>query len=132
METEGYILFGEDSEVDACLMNDVLKMEKPFKTLCVVSNGFEILKHLQQIQTGARYPSLIVLNIDMPYLKGKETLELLKMDDIYRLIPVVMLSENQNFGDVLFYEGLKTEVYIKPDNFNEWRKMMNKACEQTI
>jgi two-component system, response regulator len=129
MQDEMYILYGEGSEEDAFIMRDMLNLQQPDSKLHVVSNGFEILNHLQEVKDKERYPSLIILNIEMPYLKGKQTLELLKTDDIYRLIPVIMLSDKEDFEDGPFYEGLNTEVYVKPSSFSEWKSMIAKVCK---
>ena len=100
--------------------------------LLTVSSGFEILQHLQKVKPGEAYPSLIILNISLPKLTGKDTLELLKTDDFYRLIPVVMLTETDNVEDALFFEGLNTAVYKKPQDPLAWKKMLLAASENCL
>ena len=132
MATKTYILYGEDNKSHACYARAAVLAENTIEEICTVSNGFEILQHLQEVKTGEAYPSLIILNINMPKLKGKDTLELLKTDDFYRLIPVVMLSETDDVTDALFFEGLNTQVYKKPENALAWKDMLQEVCNNHL
>ncbi len=121
-----YFLYVEDDEDDVLLLKDMLRLAGSQSEVIAVKNGFEAIEFLQQIKKGCTYPSLIILDMNMPRLSGKETLEFLKTDDIYCLIPVLMFSVNENEDNVQFCKHLGTETLTKPNNFNGWFNTIKK------
>jgi len=98
------------------------------KILITVPNGYELIQFLQNVKRGESYPDLIVLTPDHLRISGKEVLELLKIDDIYCLIPVVMLFPEKNEGDEAFCDRLGTEFMVAPRQQNEWVDTVRKMC----
>jgi CheY-like chemotaxis protein len=58
----------------------------------VFNNGEEILKYLHNLPHSDLYPSLLVVDYNMPGMNGGELLMRLKMDDTLRDIPVAIYS----------------------------------------
>jgi CheY-like chemotaxis protein len=128
MKDNSYFLYAEDDEDDVILLQDMMELTGQKKEVVRVPDGYEVIKYLQNIGAGASYPSLIILDIHMPRLSGTETLELLKADDMYRMIPVLMLSVSHNDEIVNFCSHLGTEVVAKPGNFGHWYDAIQKIC----
>lgn len=126
-----YFLYaGTDSrEIDE--LDKVLHSIDHTKQIIAVPNGFELINFLQQIGRGESYPLLIILNLKMKRLDGRATLELLKSDDIYRLIPTFMLLPQENTEARRFCFSLGTDVIIKPANRNEWTTAVKQMCLRT-
>lgn len=122
------MLYADDDEEDIFILKDTFLDLDMGISLVGVSNGYQVIDHLQHIPKGASYPLLIILDMEMPVLNGKDTLELLKTDDMYRLIPVVLLSgQLQSLGEPIF-NRLNTNLYYKPLHFSEWVFFARNLC----
>lgn len=98
------------------------------KILITVPNGYELIQFLQNVKRGESYPELIILTPNYLRLSGKEVLELLKSDDIYCLIPVVMLLNEITEDDEAFCKRLGTEFMLAPKLHKEWTNAVKKMC----
>lgn len=85
------LLLAEDDEDDRYLFETFLKDRKDVIFLPPAENGVELLFYLDSISPNL-FPQLIILDQNMPKMKGKETLEKLKTDPKYMHIPVVIYS----------------------------------------
>jgi CheY-like chemotaxis protein len=124
-----YFLYVEDDEEDVLLLKEMMQLTGCIRPFIAVNNGFEAIQFLQNIEKGAAYPYVILLDIDMPRLNGSETLSLLKSDDMYCLIPVIMFTVATHPKTVAYYQSRGTDVLPKPVEFNSWKKTIQKISE---
>ena len=68
----------------------------------------------------------------MARLSGRELLELLKTDDIYRLIPVVVFLPESNIEDEEFFSSLGTETIVTPNIPKDWVSAAQKLCAACV
>ncbi|MBA2746770.1 MAG: response regulator [Flavisolibacter sp.] len=129
MANNPYFLYVEDDDDDIVILKEMMTNSGHHHTCCSVKDGFEAIKFLQSIKHGEAYPNLILLDIHMPRLNGKETLQYLKSDDMYCLIPVLMFSASRDSRNEEVYKSLGTEVLSKPDNLNAWEKTIQQITE---
>lgn len=120
-----YLLYAEDDEDDTDIMKEMILSHSHLNPLVCVDNGFALLEHLQQIPRQESYPSLIILDVRLPKLDGIETLELLRTDDLYRLIPVVMFSSKLSKGEKERCQALGAEVLLKPLTYSGWLEVFD-------
>jgi CheY-like chemotaxis protein len=123
---EPYFLYVEDDEDDVVLLREMMRQTGFLSPFAVANNGFEAIRFLQDIKTGSTYPFMILLDIDMPRLNGGETLSLLKSDDMYCLIPVVMFSVATQPETIKYFASRGTEVLSKPIEFDDWKNTLQK------
>ena len=109
-------------------LEEVLHLVDKQKVLLAVPGGYELIHFLQHIGDGDEYPELIILTMQMPRLSGRDTLELLKTDDIYRLIPVIMFGIDTPASDQDFCTNLGAEVMSTPTVQKEWVATARKLC----
>lgn len=128
MKNDPYLLYAEDDDDDVMFLRDVLTHYDIHKKLVTVSNGYDVMKHLQEVREGKAYPCLIILDLNMPKLNGLQVLELLKTDDLYRLIPVLVLTLNASEKDIDYCKLMGTEIIHKPVYYNGWEAVMVKLC----
>jgi CheY-like chemotaxis protein len=128
MDNRPYILYAEDDEDDVHFFREFLAGADAGKDFINVRDGFSVIDHLQQVKKGDAYPALIILDISMPRLSGTDTLELLKTDDLYRLIPVVMFTTTFNKADDELCTRLGVDIISKPSSYNHWNVIMEKLC----
>jgi len=97
-----HILLVEDNEGDILLTLDAFE-ESKFKTrVSVARNGQEALDFLKKKGefSDAQKPDLILLDINIPIFSGHEVLEKIKKDEIFKKIPVIMLTTSSNQKDI--------------------------------
>jgi two-component system chemotaxis response regulator CheY len=79
-------------------------------------NGQEALEVLKRIR---RLPCLVVLDLFMPVLNGREFLKRLAQDPVLRDIPVIVVSGNDNFDVPLEGVAAYLRKPVKPDRLVE-------------
>ena len=124
-----YFIYVSNDAQATDFFEDVLHKIDRKKILITVPNGYELIQFLQNVKRGESYPDLIILTPDHLRIDGKELLELLKIDDIYCLIPVVMLfPEEINAKDEAFCKRLGSDFMVAPKLQNEWISAVKKMC----
>ena len=86
------ILLVEDDADDRYIMHLAFTELNYAEQVKVFNSGEDILKYLQNLPHSDLYPSLVVLDYNMPGMNGGEVLMRMKMDDGLRDIPVAMYS----------------------------------------
>lgn len=114
------ILLVEDDPGDVLITREALTTHKVVNRLHVVSNGEDALSFLlrQEPFAGAARPDLILLDLNLPRLDGREVLARVKADETLRRIPVVVLTTSSAEEDVLRSYDLHANAYVtKPVDF---------------
>ncbi len=94
------ILIVEDSPPDVMLLERALDAEGRPHQVTVAVDGVDALALLRRDLTGTRRPDLILLDLNMPRMDGREFLEHVKHDPGLRSIPVVVLSTSDQQDDI--------------------------------
>jgi two-component system, response regulator len=128
MNDRPYILYAEDDEDDVHFFREFLPSADAGKDVIYVKDGFSVIDHLQNVKKGQPYPALIILDILMPRLSGIDTLDLLKTDDLYRLIPVIMFTTTSNKSDDEFCTRLGVDIISKPVSYTHWDPIIKRIC----
>jgi CheY-like chemotaxis protein len=114
------ILLLEDEPADANLVRIALQENKICCRLNHVLDGvegWEFLRRQGNFQDAPR-PDLILLDLNMPRMNGREFLKAVKADDQFRSIPVVVLTTSDVHRDVEASYQLGASGYItKPVDF---------------
>ena len=117
------ILLIEDDEGDVLLTKKALSGGKLYNSLSVARDGVEAMALLRREgeHTNARRPDLILLDLNMPRMDGRETLGQLKQDKDLRSIPVVVLTTSDSDRDILKSYDLQASCYItKPVDLKQF------------
>jgi chemotaxis family two-component system response regulator Rcp1 len=122
-EREVTILLVEDNEGDVRLTREALHEGKVANRLIVAADGVEALAVLRQ--TGAHAdaprPDLILLDLNLPRMDGREVLSQIKQDPVLRRIPVVVLTTSKAEEDIVRSYNLYANCYItKPVDFDKF------------
>ena len=119
------VLLVEDNPADVRLTREAFRDGKIRNQLSVVSDGIQAMDFLkrQPPYEGAPRPDIILLDLNLPRMSGREVLERVKGDPDLRRIPVVILTTSEADKDILESYDLHANSYIvKPigfDNFLE-------------
>ena len=71
-------------------------------------------------------PSLIVLDINMPGLGGRETFTAIRDDEEFSLIPIVIFSTSNSAPDKLFFQSKGVEYMTKPLEYTSLLEVASK------
>lgn len=117
------ILLADDDPEDCMLARDALAESKLANRLFVVHDGEELLDFLNQRgkynEENAPRPGLILLDLNMPRLDGREALARIKADASLRRIPIVVLTTSKAEEDIYRTYDLGANSYItKPVSFD--------------
>ncbi len=117
------ILLVEDNLGDVRLTKEAFKECHIKYTLHVVHNGVEALRFLRKeggYQDSPR-PSLILLDLNLPKMNGREVLETIKTDSLLRRIPVVILTTSLAEDDIIHSYNMHANCYIpKPVSLDKF------------
>lgn len=122
------ILLVEDNPGDTRLTVEALKESKINNSLNTVGDGREALKYLRKEAeyTSATTPDLILLDLDLPYMSGRELLEIVKSDPILKRIPIVVLTISESDVDVLHSYDMQANAYVrKPIDLDQFVKVVH-------
>lgn len=120
------ILLVEDNPHDAEIALRALKKNHLANNVLVVHDGAEALDYLykqgkfknSQI---INHPRVILLDLKLPKVDGKEVLRKIKSDPVKRIIPVVVLTSSKEEKDVVESYHLGVNSYIvKPVDFDKF------------
>jgi len=121
------ILMVEDNPADVRLTVEALKDGKMDNPLDVVKDGVEALAYLRQQgeYAGKPLPDLILLDLNLPRMDGREVLAAIKADERLRLIPVVVLTTSKAEQDILRSYHLHANCFItKPVDFEKFAEVV--------
>ena len=112
------VLYIDDDRDDLQIMQEALTtINKDFQML-PAHNGKEGLEQLHEMKQRGNLPCLIVLDINMPVMNGKETFLKIKEDKTLSQIPVVIFSTSANANEKGFFQGEKVTYITKPLSFS--------------
>ncbi|MCX2923105.1 response regulator [Streptomyces sp. NEAU-W12] len=114
------VLLVEDDIADAMLIEEALS-ERGARNLVQVTDGVAALEHLRAPDSPR--PDLIVLDLNMPRMNGRDLLKVLKSDDDLQTIPVVVLTTSTAPDDVTGAYSSHANAYVtKPVNLEEFEQ----------
>lgn len=117
------ILLVEDNDGDIFLTLEALKEARIHNEVDVVKDGEKALQFLKKENefANAETPDLILLDINLPKVDGKEVLARIKNDDVLKVIPVVMLTTSDSEKDIMDSYQNHANCYItKPVDFQKF------------
>jgi CheY-like chemotaxis protein len=118
------ILMADDDPDDRMLTRDAFIESRLANDLRFVTNGEELMDYLRQRGTystaaAAPRPDVILLDLNMPRMSGREALQEIKGDPNLRRIPVIILTTSKAEEDVYRSYDLGANCYIqKPVTFD--------------
>ncbi|OQA04246.1 MAG: Response regulator rcp1 [Planctomycetes bacterium ADurb.Bin401] len=120
------IMLVEDDPGDQKLIKTSLKAQHITNTPTVVGSGEEALEYLRKTKTdGLPVPDLILLDLNMPGMGGREFLRIIKSNPDFEIIPVVILTTSDADRDILESFRLQAAGYIKkPVNLPEFLEVI--------
>ena len=117
------ILVADDDSDDRLLIKEAFEEAPLVNPVVFVKDGVELLDYLHRRNgfsslSGTDLPGMILLDLNMPRMDGREALEIIKDDSDLRRIPIIVLTTSKAEADILHTYDLGTNSFIaKPVTF---------------
>jgi CheY-like chemotaxis protein len=126
------VLLVEDDPGDVLMTREAFADHKVKNNLHVVDNGVDAMAFLRRDgeYADAPTPDLVLLDLNLPKMDGREVLGLIKEDESLRSIPVVVLTTSEAEEDVLKSYQLHANAYVtKPVDFERFLEVVRQIDE---
>lgn len=114
--TKPMILYAEDDFDDFEAIKEALDQLSDHHQLHHAKNGEEAIHYLQ---SSPSRPSLVVLDLNMPVMNGKEVLLWMKSKDEYKTIPVMVFTTSSREDDVKLCQKHDCTFFRKPTLYRD-------------
>jgi CheY-like chemotaxis protein len=111
------VLLVDDSIGDVRLTQEAFMEANPLIDIQVAGDGIEAMAYLRQQDPNlhAPRPDLILLDLNLPRMDGREVLAQIKEDESLKLIPTVILTTSDSEADIVrSYQLLANSYLSKP------------------
>ncbi|MEO0425594.1 MAG: response regulator [Pseudomonadota bacterium] len=116
----GYVLVVDDDLMDRKLIDRALKQSGHDVRISSVRDGVEAL---EELRAGPR-PDLLLIDLNMPRMSGRDLLESVKRDDALSSIPAIIVSTSDDMSDIADCYHLRANAYVtKPDTAAGYRDL---------
>lgn len=117
------LLIAEDSDNDFFFLERALKRLPAPPTYVRVSTGIEVIEYIKD-----HSPNLILLDINMPLMRGDQCLEEIQSTP-KAYIPVVMYSSLTDLDSIKKLLETANSYLVKPKTIQGYRDMVASLCE---
>ena len=122
-----HVLLVEDSPGDVRLTQEAFRDATSAVQLHVASDGVEAMAFLRHegMHTGSPRPDLILLDLNLPKMDGRQVLAHIKDDESLKLIPTVILTTSEAESDIVMSYQLQANCYLtKPVGLGEFEALV--------
>jgi CheY-like chemotaxis protein len=113
------ILYVEDDLDDLFMIQQAFEAHNDSITVLHADNGFKALQLLNELYESDALPCLIILDMNMPGMNGRETLIRIKQSDQFKNIPVAVFTTSSNNADKDFAQKWGADFITKPLVYRE-------------
>ena len=126
------ILLVEDNPADVVLTKQSFEKSKLAVTLSVTVDGEEALEYLNREgkYSDVESPDMILLDLNLPKVDGREVLAYVKSNEDLKKIPVVVLTSSMADQDIVESYAKGANCYVqKPVDFETFKDIISKVEE---
>lgn len=132
MNNELEILLIEDNEGDVLLTREAFRTAGFSREITVLRDGASAISYLKKedIYSGVVTPDIILLDINLPKIDGREVLSFIKNDYHLKKIPVIILTTSDSEMDSNYaYENHANCYLIKPIGLSRFLEAIDLLCK---
>jgi len=124
------IVLVDDDGDDRLFFRDAVKKASRDISCITLEDGFALISYLKEDE---KQPDLIFLDINMPVMNGWECLSILKEDDAYRDIPVIMYSTSRHDEEISKAKDAGAfSFFNKPHDFTVLKQAVSDAIAHVL
>ena len=119
------ILYIDDDEDDLLIFGESIESIRPGITVLKAPGGEEGIAILNLLEQECKpFPNLIILDMNMPKMDGRQTLKAIRNKEKWMDIPVVIFTTSSNIPDIEFSKSYGIACITKPMNFESLGKVV--------
>lgn len=123
MTEHNIILYADDDIDDKAWVSEACKEVDCSFQFRFVDNGREVVDYLTK--NSKDLPALVVLDLNMPEMDGRQTLQFIKNHPDFKNIPVIIVTTSASKLDKDICKRLGASLYLtKPDSHSEWQQII--------
>lgn len=127
-----FVLYADDDADDRASIEETCKAMNAQLTIFFLENGTEVLAYLGTLPV-SELPALVILDLNMPKLDGRQTLQRLKAHPFFRQIPVVIVSTSPSRLDREACRFLGANLFLsKPNSFAGWETIIQQLTPLAV
>ncbi|MGI8634029.1 MAG: response regulator [Segetibacter sp.] len=129
MSTKSIVLYADDDADDIQFVTEAFINYSKNVELVTVSDGLEALSYLKNLSVDAPAPCLIILDINMPRMDGKEALIKIRQMERFEKIPSVLFTTSSQNRDKDFAARYNAGFLTKPIDIFQMEVVANTFIE---
>lgn len=129
IKEKNIVLYADDDPDDLDFVKDAFRQYTSNVELVSFINGARVLSYLQNLPEPEPLPCLIILDINMPVLNGKEVLVQLRKISRLSAVPVVLFTTSSQQQDKAFAEKYNAGFITKPLDARQMDLIINQFVE---
>lgn len=122
------VLYADDDPDDLTLVSEAFEQFANDVDVITVKDGGQALSNLRKLAANDQYPCLVILDVNMPVIDGKELLIKIRQMPEFESVPVVLFTTSSSPVDKHFAEKYNAGFITKPLNL----KQMEMITEEFI
>ena len=123
------VLYADDDSDDLQLVKDAFDQFSKDVEVITAKDGIEALNYLEEASALDPTPCLIILDINMPRLNGKETLRRIRQMNEYKDVPVVLFTTSSLPMDEEFAQKHNAGFLTKPIDVRQMEIITDRFIE---
>ena len=120
------VLCVDDDPDDQLMVLETIRELDPSLRIASALNGVEAMRFLYEAKERGELPCLVIMDINMPLMDGKQALALIKKDVVLSGVPVVLFTTSSSPLDQSFAAHHHVEFITKPVNHKELHSTVKK------
>ncbi|GAA4341850.1 response regulator [Flaviaesturariibacter amylovorans] len=123
------ILWVDDDKDDLELFCEAVRDVSEEATVVPVHSGQEAVDYLERKEGHPDFPCLMVLDMNMPGLSGRDTLARLRGNDRFSNLPIIVFTTSNSPLDRMFCDKFGVEMLTKPVEYDALRTLARKLLQ---
>jgi len=129
MEKQPCIIIIDDDPDDVDLLKECVSNIYSFGFRAFF-NGTSFLDFMDQ--KDLTNPCLIIIDLNLPDIRGVEILQKIKLNMSFQQIPVVVCSTGGTLSEMTVCDKLNVDVFKKPSSIKEWQTMVSLMASHCV
>ena len=125
--SKSLVFYADDDEDDREFVAEAFQLHDDYIELKMFGDGMELLSYVEMHPQP--HPCLIILDINMPRVDGKDTLRILRQKPGYENVPVVVFTTSSLPADSYFARHYKAGFITKPLDLRQMTSIVENFLE---
>lgn len=123
------ILYAEDDLDDLFILKQAFEKHNHIEVLHAL-DGRKALLILEEMLRSESMPCLVILDINMPVMNGREALQAIRSHERLQKLPVVLFSTSNSPADNAFAESHDSLLITKPIDFGDMETIIERFIDR--